>query len=54
LPRQRRWHWLRAARALKTAGLALGAGSQYVPLGDNQLLLAQLCSRVKSSRVAGS
>jgi len=44
----------RAAARLKLAGAMFAAGSQFIPLGDNGLLLARLVARVRAARDAGA
>jgi hypothetical protein len=44
----------RAGRALRLAGALLNFGSQFVPLGDNRALLADLAARVSAARDVGA
>jgi hypothetical protein len=49
-------HHSRLARAgarLKVAAAMIAAGSQFIPLGDNGKLLADLTARVRAARVCG-
>ena len=45
---------VRAARALKFAGAALHFSSQFMPLGDNGELLADLAARTRAARDFGA
>jgi hypothetical protein len=50
-------HHLRLARAgqrLKLAAQMIAAGSQFIPLGDNGRLLADLSARVHAARECGA
>ncbi len=50
-------HRSRLARAglrLKLAAQMIGAGSQFIPLGDNGRLLADLALRVHAARECGA
>jgi hypothetical protein len=44
---------VRAARALKLAGVVLHFSSQFMPLGDNGELLADLAARARAARDFG-
>jgi len=43
-----------AGRALRLATVLLNFGSQFVPLGDNSALLAELAARVRAARDYGA
>jgi hypothetical protein len=45
---------VRAARALKLAGVMLNFSSQFAPLGDNGELLADLAVRARAARDFGA
>jgi hypothetical protein len=45
---------IRAARALRLAGAALHFSSQFMPLGDNGELLADLVARARAARDLGA
>ncbi len=44
----------RAGQRLKLAAQMFGAGSQFIPLGDNGGLLADLAARVHAARECGA
>ncbi len=44
----------RAGRALRLATALLSFGAQFVPLGDNRLLLADLAVRARAARDYGA
>jgi hypothetical protein len=44
----------RAGQRLKLAGAMIAAGSQFIPLGDNGRLLAELSARVRAARDGGA
>ena len=44
----------RAGRALSLAAAMLNFGSQFVPLGDNRVLLAELAARARAARDHGA
>ena len=44
----------RAGRTLRLATTLLNFGSQFVPLGDNRVLLADLAARVRAARDYGA
>jgi hypothetical protein len=45
---------VRAARALRLAGAMLNFSSQFIPLGDNGELLADLAARARAARDFGA
>jgi hypothetical protein len=45
---------VRAARALRLAGVLLNFSSQFIPLGDNGALLAELAARARAARDFGA
>jgi len=61
LPASRTWpstitgnpRLVRAARALRLAGVVLSFSSQFIPLGDNGELLTKLAARARAARDYG-
>ena len=50
----RRASLARAARKLRVAVQMVGAGAQFIPLGDNRTLLTELLARVHAARECGA
>ena len=44
----------RAGQRLKLAATMIAAGSQFIPLGENGRLLADLAARVHAARIGGA